>query len=94
MQAGFLFNADGAQLKKFSDLIDARTLRTIADNEFPFAETNEALPMVKLNGPRAGSSATSNIWSPAKFAGDNDIQCVFGRVGVQRDYCKPSGVDR
>lgn len=44
----FLFmHADGAQLKKIGELIDAGTLRTVVDRVFPFAETNEALAYVE-----------------------------------------------
>jgi len=44
----FLFmHADGAQLTKIAELIEAGSLRTVVDRVFPFAETNEALAYVE-----------------------------------------------
>jgi alcohol dehydrogenase len=44
----FLFmQANGAQLAKIAELIDAGSLRTVVDKVFPFAETNEALVYVE-----------------------------------------------
>lgn len=44
----FLFmQANGAQLSKIAEMIDAGTLRTVVDRVFPFAETNEALAHVE-----------------------------------------------
>lgn len=44
----FLFmQANGAQLAKIADLIDAGTLRTVVDRVFPFENTNDALAYVE-----------------------------------------------
>ena len=44
----FLFmQANGAQLARIAELIDAGSLRTVVDRVFPFAQTNEALAYVE-----------------------------------------------
>ncbi len=44
----FLFmQANGPQLAKIAELIDAGTVRTVVDRVFPFAQTNEALAYVE-----------------------------------------------
>ena len=68
LNARFLFlfmRAEGSQLGKITQLIEADIIKPVIDKVFPFEQSNEAMDF--LSGPIRLASFSSAVFPPCRF---------------------------